>query len=275
MLRLAFWAVFIVLACDKSDGFFAMSRNLHCIPPSCHGTLPNYYNDTTGKSVIPHILRQDMTFEAISKSTTNTDPKQHNRGLKSLRAGLQRVVSFLGKLFYPIKVNAAIVAIQLVLSLKMEGPVLRRLPLHLLLFLLEVSVSRPQVIQSVARELGERMAAEIQSLTGKEQYQVGDITKAIVSRYTGKEEYQFGDLTTTTLAKVKLFFGLNSQPSSLSSLSKLDADVSQKSRQAFMGNPQEESASLESILYKVTGKKEYAFGDVTKAILQRMKSQHS
>ena len=71
-----------------------------------------------------------------------------------------------GRVLCTVKASAAIVAIQTVLRIKMEGYVLRRL------------------------------------FTGKDTYHVGDISKAIVAQYTGMEQYHFGDVTRATLSRM-------------------------------------------------------------------------
>ena len=48
----------------------------------------------------------------------------------------------------------------------------------------------------------------MRDITGKEDYEFGDLTKTAVKAFTGKDEYQFGDITKALGQKL---FG-NKQP---------------------------------------------------------------
>jgi hypothetical protein len=177
------------------------------------------------------------------------------------RDKIYRIVLAIGRVLYAIKASVAIFVIQSVLKFKMERYVLGRLPPSLLIFLLEVSFNNPEVIRSIARELGERISAEICSFTGKSTYHAGDISKAIMARYTGSEDYRFGDVTRATFLRMT-----RQQKAEQVGDKRSLADV----MRGFGGEQFDYSKEMESLLYKITGKKEYEFGDVTKALLKRM-----
>ena len=184
---------------------------------------------------------------------------------------LRSILVAVGRVLYTVKASAAIVAIQTVLRIKMEGYVLRRLPLNILMFLLEVSMTHPEVLQSVAHEVGERLSKELLLFTGKDTYHVGDISKAIVARYTGMEQYHFGDVTRATLSRMTGWAPRSHQDNNEDgrvALSNLMRDFGTDKLLRSVG-----SKEMESMLYKITGNTEYEFGDVTKALLKRMKAE--
>ena len=140
-----------------------------------------------------------------------------------------------GRVLYTVKASAAIVAIQTVFRIKLEGYVLRRL------------------------------------FTGKDTYHVGDISKAIVARYTGMEQYHFGDVTRATLSRMTGWAPRSHQDNNEDgrvALSNLMRDFGTDKLLRSVG-----SKEMESMLYKITGNTEYEFGDVTKALLKRMKAE--
>ena len=201
------------------------------------------------------------------QTNDGTDNKNHRPLIAVvLRDKIRRVLATVGRVLYAIKASAAIVGIQTVLRIKMEGFVLCRLPLNILMFLLEVSVTHPKVLHSIAQEVGERLSKELSLFTGKDTYHVGDISKAIVARYTGMEQYQFGDLTRATLSRMTSW-----DPKALDNGK--DGLIALSSVMRCLGAEKLYSTSskeMEAMLYKITGKKEYEFGDVTKALLKRL-----
>lgn len=209
-------------------------------------------------------IRRNGGAETVDKSAAKTV-------LESIRSFCLAI----GRILYSIKASAAILAIQVVLRFKMERHVLGVLPPSILIFLLEVSFNNPKVIRSVAKELGERISKEICSFTGKEHYRVGDISKAIVERYTGSEQYHFGDVTRATITrvtgkKVKPFEEAEDDERNQPQAWML-AKVMRGFGTATISSTNRHNKEIESLLYKITGKKEYEFGDVTKALLNRMK----
>lgn len=48
-------------------------------------------------------------------------------------------------------------------------------------------------VGDVSKEVARRAREAVMSFTGKEEYKFGDITKTAVKQLTGKDEYQFGD----------------------------------------------------------------------------------
>ena len=136
-----------------------------------------------------------------------------------------------GRVLYTVKASAAIVAIQTVLRIKMEGYVLRRL------------------------------------FTGKDTYHVGDISKAIVARYTGMEQYHFGDVTRATLSRMT---GCDprSQDNNEDGRVALSNFMRDFGTDKLLGSVG--SKEMESMLCKITGNTDNEFGDVTKALLKRM-----
>ena len=144
---------------------------------------------------------------------------------------LRNILVAVGRVLYTVKASAAIVAIQTVLRIKMEGYVLRRL------------------------------------FTGKDTYHVGDISKAIVARYTGMEQYHFGDVTRATLSRMT---GCDprSQDNNEDGRVALSNFMRDFGTDKLLGSVG--SKEMESMLCKITGNTDNEFGDVTKALLKRM-----
>jgi len=214
-------------------------------------------------------MKQKKTDDGTDNKHKSVEMNHHPLIAVVLRDKIRRVLVAVGRVLYAIKASAAIVAIQTVLRIKMEGYVLRRLPLNILMFLLEVSVTHPEVLQSIAQEVGERLSKELLLFTGKDTYHVGDISKAMVARYTGMEQYQFGDLTRTTLSRMTSWDPntLDDNKGGLGALSHLLRCLGTEKLCSIS------SKEMETMLYKITGKKEYEFGDVTKALLKTIKAE--
>lgn len=142
-----------------------------------------------------------------------------------------------------LRVSCVMIAIRVVLQLRMERPVLARLPAHILIFLIETCLSthaRPRIVRLVALELDDRVQEQIRQYTGKELYNFGDLTRTGIAKYIEKENYQFGDVAKATLfkftGKKEYTFG----------------DISKATAQ------------------KITGKDDYVFGDITRTVFARL-----
>jgi len=251
-----------VLLTGSTSAFFSKASTRQRPSPS-----PAYRTGFRNETVR---IRSRVTQRKLIASPTKDDgpaPKRKDENL-TLKERVRTLFRFIGKVLYKIKASLAVIAIQMVLSLRLERQVLPRLPPNILMFLLEVSMNDSKVIQSVAQELGQRISGEISAFTGKENYQVGDITKAIVGRYTGKEKYKFGDLTRATIAR---FTGKHKEEDVIEEQVKVTFMT--RFMENFKGNKKEITENeVETILFKITGKKDYEFGDVTKAVLRRMHS---
>ena len=251
---------------SSTSAFFFKVRTLPRPLSSPAITVTKYHNETVRKR--ERRIERPRVSKALERDQEGTAsaPKEDATGLA---AKARKVLKYIGRLLYSVKATCAVVAIQVVLSLKMERAVIQRLPLDILLFLLEVSINRPEVMESVARELGERISSEVGKFTGKEKYEVGGITKAIVSRYTGKENYHFGDLWRATCYK----FSWNRKHRISVDQSKVELKTATfPFRRSRTGKDNQKDEELESILFKITGKKDYEFGDVTKAVLKKIKT---
>jgi hypothetical protein len=248
-------------------GFFSTENSIQRPSPSPKKTLSKFHNQTF-RSV--RLVERQRVIEAIQndeqEDTSAVSTKKEDAFMRKNR--IRNLFSILGGILYSMKASCAVIAIHLVLNLKMEGPVLQRLPPNILLFLLEVSINRPGVMHSVARELGKRISSEVSSFTGKEAYEVGDISKAIVARYhSGKEDYRFGDLTRATISRrIKRKAKRRSADSSSIQVHKEEVQIQE-------GGKGLSTEEIETVLFKITGKKDYEFGDVTKAVLKRMRER--
>ena len=143
----------------------------------------------------------------------------------------------------------------------------------------------PQVglAAKLLKDSGEReLRAKVSSFTGKEGYEFGDLSRAAVSKlgetvatgvssYTGKDEYVFGDLTKTTVAKIgegaaKLGEGVaklgEGVATGVTSAAKLGEGV------AKLG--EEMASGVSEGVSSFTGKRQYQFGDLTKAAVARL-----
>lgn len=238
-----------------AHGFFSKTPDIRRVPPP---RIAKYPNTTFWKSFCPSSRKHRQTFVSNKK---NVDQRKEERPA-SLNDKVRGVFLLIGRVLYAIKATAAVFAIRIVLSLKMERPVLSRLSPDVLIFLLEVSVHNQQIIHLVAKELSGRIAPEICSFTGKDSYKVGDISKAIVARYTGSEEYRFGDVTRSTWNKILGWMREHEE--------KEEPPVLFKNLSGFGTKKEYSSKEMESILYKISSKKDYEFGDVTRSILKRM-----
>jgi len=79
------------------------------------------------------------------------------------------------------------------------------------------------------------------SFTGKDDYELVDLTRTAVSKFTGKESYQFGDISNAAVSNVK--------------------DAVTK----ITGKDECEFGDLTKVaVSKITGEEEYQFGDITK-----------
>lgn len=157
--------------------------------------------------------RKDWLSQQVSEAEAGTiseDPDSSRKnGIGSL------VVHF----FRFLRSFLLVQVIKLIVVLEIETPVLRRLPIRVLVDILNVCLeggTRPKVVRVVGTELDKRLK---RAVTGDENYQFGDLTKRAVSQFTDKDSYQFGDITRSILVKAK------AQTSKLSLQQQLDEEL--------------------------------------------------
>jgi hypothetical protein len=83
------------------------------------------------------------------------------------------------------------------------SPVASFLPAKLLIELLDYSILGDlsnKIIEAASRELDRRLK---KSITGDENYQLGDFSKKAIMKYIGKDTYSFGDITKKALEDKK------------------------------------------------------------------------
>jgi hypothetical protein len=83
------------------------------------------------------------------------------------------------------------------------SPVASFLPAKLLIELLDYSILGDlsnKIIESASKELDRRFK---KSITGDENYQLGDLSKKAIMKYIGKDTYSFGDITKKALEDKK------------------------------------------------------------------------
>uniref|UniRef100_A0A7S3FFE6 Uncharacterized protein n=1 Tax=Haptolina ericina TaxID=156174 RepID=A0A7S3FFE6_9EUKA len=100
-----------------------------------------------------------------------------------------------------------------------------------------------RAVQEVGLRLAERaaqgVADSVRDFTGKERYELGDLTTATVRKVTGNEEYELGDITRGAV-------------------------------QSFTGQEEYKFGDITKTAVKsVTGKDEYKFGDITKTLFRK------
>lgn len=99
------------------------------------------------------------------------------------------------------RATVLVLIVRVVLDFRLEKLVLRRIPEHVLLDILNMCLYenvRPRVLRVVAFELDKRLHHFF-----KEHCGFGEYTRRAVQKFTGNKEYQFGDLTKKVLEEAR------------------------------------------------------------------------
>jgi len=117
-------------------------------------------------------------------------------------------------------------------------------------------------VGDISKELDNRVKTEVAKLRGKEEYELGDLvmaldtmSKDLTCELTGKEDYEFGDLSTEIDSRVK------------STIS----DFCGKDEYEFGDLSMEIDKRSKIAVAEFTGNDEYKFGDITKEVENRRK----
>ena len=124
-------------------------------------------------------------------------------------------------------------------------------------------------LETLKKEIAEKNAMLSNAgkiVTGNEDYEFGDLTKAQVKKFTGKDEYEFGDLTKTMTSKAGKVVTSNEDYEF--------GDLTKAQVKKITGKDEYEFGDLtKTMVKKFTGKDEYQFGDVSKKVFQAFKNK--
>jgi len=177
------------------------------------------------------------------------------------------VIRILQTAWQRVRVSCVLLAINVVLTLRLESPLLRTMPSSMLVYLMEtclMSHARPKLVRIVAMELDDRVRSHISRYTaGQDSYQLDDLAKAAIASYTNKEKYEFGDITKATVAKLTAAAGSRGQGS-------------RSVLHRFIGKDEYKFGDLSrTVAAKLSGQESYKFGDVTRRALAQLQRDSS
>jgi hypothetical protein len=294
--QISFLLAFLLWSCHGKDktrvhGLLVRRFRTHPRPSQSVSLRQSISNKTVeGKwpdddpSPLSRRRNRSKASETKDDSTTTNSQEEPSRRRRIRIPTFSWVVPYLNH----IKTRSVLIAVHMALHLEIEGPLLSRLPIKVLMFLVRTCIQadvRPKVLRIVALEVDERLRDEMRRYTGNENYEFGDLTKAAIRHYTGEDDYKFGDLTKSTVRNYTGKEGYEFGDMSRTTIQKLIkakenyefGDITKAVVGRLTGREEQVTAYKfgdisRAILTKVSGKETYQFGDITRGLLHQARA---